>query len=145
MKFVCNLVIGLIMVTNLYGLETGLIVSNGKQIEGNLMEFEVSISATPAVPVEFSYSTRDKTAKAGKNYSKTSGKTILPIGQKKMIIQVPLVASAEKKREELEFELMLTSIKTPIYVSIGVGKIVQDKLNTSFISKESDISKKVNK
>lgn len=138
LKHLLWIILGVGLCTNIFGLETGLSVYDGKQTEKNSIEFVVSMSAKPAIPIEFLYSTTDGTAKAGHDYIKTSGKLTIPAGEKKAIINVPLIRNPKNINNSPTLYLTISS-KTAVFIPKAAGMIIPNKIYPD--QKESNISK----
>lgn len=136
-------IIGILWVssTALWGLEIGLKIQNAqitKQDEGKTdMEFAVVMSATPVVPIEFTYTTSDGTAKAGKDYIYSSGKITIPAHEKRAIIKVPIINNTHYA-DNKTFNVTIASRLTPVFIAKATGTIIDN----DFTKNDSNINSK---
>ncbi|GAB3776363.1 hypothetical protein FB382_000044 [Nocardioides ginsengisegetis] len=95
-------------------------VGNARVSEGNsgaTLKFPVTLDSTSGKDVTVTYGTADGTAKAGKDYTATSGEVTIPAGQKTATISVPVIS--DKVREDDE-SLSLT-LGSPGFGTIADG------------------------
>lgn len=115
-----------------WGLESGLLVKDTQMIEGDegtsMMEFTVIISATPAVPVEFTYKTSDGTAKAGKDYKQTAGVGTIAAGQQTTTILIPIINDKKLTKNTKIFNVTIASQKVAIFVAQATGTIIDNDI-----------------
>lgn len=121
-----------------WSLEIGLSVHNGKlakQENGKLvMEFPVMMSATPAVPIAFTFATNDVTAKSGKEYISTKGTGIIQAKEKKTVIVIPIINEMELKGSK-SFGITIASKQTPVFKMNAIGTINEQEVSAFQLTK----------
>jgi trimeric autotransporter adhesin len=75
-------------------------------------DFTVRRSGDTRAAVSFTYATRDGTARAGRDYTATSGSATIPAGQTDVLVSVPLVAGSSASQAR-KFELLIASPTVP--------------------------------
>ena len=94
-------------------------------------KFTVSLDEESDERVRVKYNTTNGTAKAGKDYEKTTGTLTFQPGQTEKIVEVPIIGDAiDEKRER--FQLRLKRPENATFADkIGVGTIIDDDPNPS--------------
>lgn len=140
-QYIVWLCLSYLSIGNLLALETGLSIYEGRLTEKNSIEFLVNMSAKPNIPIEFTYTTVDGSAKAGFDYIKSVGKVIIQPGEKKAFINVPLIYNTKKIKKPTNFYVVIASQNTAVFIQKAVGVIEPEKLSSNFSFSESNISK----
>ncbi len=73
--------------------------AEGSESDGHI-DFKVTLSATPNVPVSLSYTTFDGTANAGQDYTPQAGTITFAVGQTEQTISIPLIQDGIQETDE---------------------------------------------
>jgi len=104
----------------------GISINNASITEGNngstrLMTFTVTLSSAATEPVTVSYSTKDGTAKSGKDYTAKSGTITFAAGETSKTITVSIKGDKQREPNEL-FYLLLSNPSSNAIIEDGWGE-----------------------
>ncbi|MDE5077000.1 MAG: sodium:calcium exchanger, partial [Trichodesmium sp. St2_bin6] len=116
-------------------------IGDAKVTEGNKgkknMQFEVELNKGSSKTVKVSYGTVDGSAKSGKDYQKTSGVLTFKPGQRKKILNVPILGDTRDEKNE-QFQVKLSGAKNAKLSDKNAVGVIRD--NDEIIGKTPQIS-----
>ena len=74
--------------------------ARAREGEDETIDFAVSLSRAASGPVTVAYATADRTARAGSDYTRTSGKLSFAAGETELTVRVPVLDDAHDEGEE---------------------------------------------
>ena len=74
--------------------------ARAREGEDETIDFAVTLSRAAAGPVTVAYATADRTARAGEDYTRTSGKLSFASGETELTVRVPVLDDAHDEGEE---------------------------------------------
>jgi beta-glucanase (GH16 family) len=109
-------------------------VTQTRQAQTSPFRFYIDLSAASQQAVAVNYATSDGTAKAGVDYTSTSGTVTIPAGQTEVYVDVP-VAGDSLRQVDQQFYLQLSN---PVNSVLGTAKATATIQNTDLLYLPTD-------
>jgi hypothetical protein len=140
LPWLVGIVFSILFVPTVWGFVGGLRIHDAEATVGKNteIEFAVTISAPPQGDINFTYITNDITAKAGKDYKKSSGKGVIVSGQRSAAIKIPLLKTSNLKQSPKTFSVSIDSSSSLVFAKQAIGTLICDENKKEASSKPSE-------